>query len=65
MGLSQEQIDEKYRKEFVTEYGDGMSAAAIAGKPMDQVYSEALNNEEGSFDAKLVLRSILRRRRGI
>jgi hypothetical protein len=65
MGLSQEQIDEKYRKEFVTEYGDGMSAAAIAGKSMDQVYSEALNNEEGSFDAKLVLRSILRRRRGI
>jgi hypothetical protein len=42
-----------------------MSAAAIAGKSMDQVYSEALNNEEGSFDAKLVLRSILRRRRGI
>jgi hypothetical protein len=53
--------EQKYTKEFQTDFGD-ILPPAVAGKTMEAVYSESL--KEG-FDAKRVLNAILRRRRNL
>ena len=54
--------EQKYKEEFVTDFGDNMQAATIAGKTMEEVYNQAIQN---GFDAKKVLNSLNRKRRGI
>ena len=54
--------EQKYKEEFVTDFGDNMQAATIAGKTMEEVYNQAIQN---GFDAKKVLNALNRKRRGI